>query len=149
MGLTTREYWRISRIRARNAGLTRSRMFLHAIRWVWVWAFCIRIGLRGMRSPQLGSTVRWRGNRYRITNGVDPTYWSIQPVWRKHGGVIDWVPRSECVPEWGIMELLHRFGVMYHFEMGCWLDIFVLRPFMPARQRPLDGYIPSKTGEQL
>lgn len=124
--------WKTQRNWSKNSGESRSTRWR---RYFWaavLWTRAVRVGLRAMRKPQIGSRVWYRGGLYVIGNGVCSESWSIWPVWNRGGTVhVEYAPRAECREVRTPRELWLRFSGIYRWWMTSWHGIEVNRRMQP------------------
>jgi len=87
----------------------RIRIFILCIKWIF------RI--------TLGDSVKYKGNKYIVHNGVRKNSWRIEP---SKGLPNDgWVKRSECSKIWSIKGIIRSFKSANRFYYINWYSIWI------------------------
>lgn len=108
------------------------RLFWTAVGWVKSW----RVGLSGLRQPQLGSHVLFEGERWQISNFA---WQGGMVLTRSRDGVRrESVDRRQCTPIWTPREFWHRVVTIRRWWVTSWLEIWVQRRLDPAGWQRFD-----------
>ena len=95
------------------------------IRLFWSVVFCLvalRVGLRGMKTEQLGEEVIYQGKKYRVNNWAGSERPNLSST---DGGYIEGASRSEIRNIRSLKTMLHRFNVIKSWYLMNWYGIQV------------------------
>ncbi len=88
------------------------------------------LSTKWMFKVNLGDLVTYRGQRYRVANGVRCESWRLSDLENGDNG---WVKRSDCRKVVSVRNALGSFRFRYRFYMLNWFDIWVhvgIKPYM-------------------
>jgi hypothetical protein len=96
----------------------RLRIFFLALRWI----------------PQinLGDMVWYKGNKYRVLNGVRCKSWRLSGLDNEDDG---WVPRCECKKVLSPTNMIDSFRSGWNFYMTSWYEIWCRSGILPWMKR--------------
>ena len=90
-----------------------------------VYLMILSLSIKWMFRITIGDKIYYQEKRYKVTNGVCPTTWTLDS---KFGA-----KRIECKKIWSLKGMIRSFKSGYSFYMGYWYDIWTnigIKPWM-------------------